>query len=652
MAVIAACASPLALAPAARAGTLWVWMCGTWTTDSGVARAIKGTGYEVNAAPPCPKGGLTIDTKGTSADGDRAAWQVSAPQGLELVGAWVPPSQMYEIGINDGKGHGGGFYWKSGGAKLRARTTWSSPKFASPYFGWQVVCRLHSCKASKSFARLVIYEIELKAEENRAPSLTTSPGASLWSHAGWVRGAWPIKFGASDPSGVCSTEAVIAGQTLEGPSAVPDSRVWQQCPTQTFQHWVNTADYVKGGQGSFPLTLKAVNAAGVWTSSEAWTRRVFVDNVVPTVKLSGPTDALSTDGRQYVTATATAGPSGVAGISCSVDSGPAQWFAASSARLAVQGLGPHHISCIAANHAADADGQMGASSAASWALSIRQPTVSTASFDRLVDVFRCKKRRERVRIPAQWITERIHGRSVRVRIPAQTRTITVMHCHPRIVKRRVRVRGHWKTERVVVLPHRVRDRSKRVRFGSATSISGWLGTTQGAALAHQRVRIFTAPTNDKRRFRLASVVRTGADGSWSARLRPGPSRLVHAVFGGAATVEPSTSDTAHLTVPASLTMSAAPRQTQWGSTIRIVGRVRGGYIPAGGELVVLRVGWHGGSAEIGHLYTDRDGRFRTTYTFLRGNGTETYRLWAATARESDYPYAAGRSTAVLVTVRP
>lgn len=68
--------------------------------------------------------------------------------------------------------------------------------------------------------------------------------------------------------------------------------------------------------------------------------------------------------------------------------------------------------------------------------------------------------------------------------------------------------------------------------------------------------------------------------------------------------------------------------------------------------MVLWIGWPGGSTEIGHLYTAGDGSFRSHYTFLRGNGTETYRLWAATAKESDYPYAPGRSRQVAVTVSP
>ena len=68
-------------------------------------------------------------------------------------------------------------------------------------------------------------------------------------------------------------------------------------------------------------------------------------------------------------------------------------------------------------------------------------------------------------------------------------------------------------------------------------------------------------------------------------------------------------------------------------------------------VVVLWIGWPGGATEIGHLYTAQDGSFSSRYTFLRGNGTETYRLWAASVRESDYPFAPARSRPVRVSVR-
>ena len=246
----------------------------------------------------------------------------------------------------------------------------------------------------------------------------------------------------------------------------------------------------------------------------------------------------------------------------------------------------------------------------------------------------------------------VHGHKQRVRIPAETRTVTVVHCHARIVRRRVRINGQWRVRRVVLLPHTIRVSTKTIRHGARTTISGWLGTDGGNALGGQRVVIQTAPTTAGSGFRTAAVSTTAGDGSWSAVVPAGPSRLVRALYGGTTTVEPSTSTTATIVVPASVSLSVAPHQTHWGDTIELSGRLRGGYVPPSGELVVLWVGWPGGSTEIGHLYAGRDGRFRSTYTFLRGNGTETYRLWATTARESDYPFASARSRATAVRVSP
>jgi hypothetical protein len=126
---------------------------------------------------------------------------------------------------------------------------------------------------------------------------------------------------------------------------------------------------------------------------------------------------------------------------------------------------------------------------------------------------------------------------------------------------------------------------------------------------------------------------------------------VVAVYGGASTIEPSFAAPVHLAVPAGLTLNITPRQTHWGDTIRISGIVRGGYIPSKGEIVFLHVGWRGGSAYVGHVYARPSGHFSTKYTFLRGNGSETYRFWATTGREADYPFAPGRSNRVRVTVR-
>ena len=386
------------------------------------------------------------------------------------------------------------------------------------------------------------------------------------------------------------------------------------------------------------------------TQDALYTKTLYIDNQTPSIAFSGPSDALSTAGTQYITASGAAGPSGVSGVGCSLDNAPFRWYPQSSVSLPVAGVGVHHLSCYAGNNARDALGHVATSAPTTWTLSIRDPSVSTVAFSKVVDALRCKSRRERVRIPARWVTGRSNGRPVRVRVPAQTRTIKVVRCHPRIVRRRIRVDGHWYVERIVVLPHTVRRTSRRVRFGGSTTVSGWLGTAQGNALGGQPVQILAAADDGLGRFSPVGVATTAADGSWTASLPPGPSRIVQAIYPGSATVEPSTSPLAHVIVPASLHLSVRPHTTHWGSTIAIAGQLRGGHVPPAGELVVLRIGWAGGSTEVGHLYTARNGKFRTTYTFLRGNGTVTYHLWAETASETDYPFAIGSSKRISIAV--
>jgi hypothetical protein len=235
-------------------------------------------------------------------------------------------------------------------------------------------------------------------------------------------------------------------------------------------------------------------------------------------------------------------------------------------------------------------------------------------------------------------------------VPAQTRRVKVVRCHPRVRLIRVWRNGHPVTERVLELPHRVAGLHQRVAFGSTATVSGWLGNPDGNALGGQTVDVMTAPQNGSQHFTVAAVVKTKPNGTWDAHLRAGPSRLIEASYPGDIQLAPATSSLASIAVPASPTLRIRPRHTHWGDTIRISGRLRGGYIPASGELVVLRIGWHGGSAEIGHVYTNRSGRFSATYTFLRGSGSEHYRIWAQTVRESDYPFLPAKSGQVRIAV--
>ena len=105
-------------------------------------------------------------------------------------------------------------------------------------------------------------------------------------------------------------------------------------------------------------------------------------------------------------------------------------------------------------------------------------------------------------------------------------------------------------------------------------------------------------------------------------------------------------------MPARVRLRIQPGRAHWGGTIRINGAVHGRHIPHDGEVVFLWVGWKNGSSYVGHVYTRPNGDFGTPYTFSRGKGTVHYKFWAATGRETDYPYAPGRSNRVAVTVSP
>lgn len=288
------------------------------------------------------------------------------------------------------------------------------------------------------------------------------------------------------------------------------------------------------------------------------TSYVNVDNDPVSLSVSGPTDAPSTAGTQYVTATGNAGPSGVSGIGCSADGAPYQWYPKQSVQIPVGGIGVHRVTCYSANNARDAAGHVATSAPQTWTLSIREPTVSGIGFGKLVDPLLCKRVIKRVKVPAHWVTVRRHHKRVRVKRRARTKLERVTRCHPRIVRRRitvwkvvkrhgknVRVKRH-KTIKVVELPHVVMHSSKRVGHSRRTTVSGWLGLPDGTALGGQVVSVLTAPDNGLGHFTLAAVTTTAANGGWSAPLPAGPSRLVEAYYAGAATLpEPSVSAQVH-----------------------------------------------------------------------------------------------------------
>ena len=670
--VVFALLAPLLAASVAHAGALSLQVCGSLSRDSGPFRATVAPGLSARADCSLNGQGLLVENQYSSTHvpyNASAGWETVAPSGITITGIYTVNDDATNIG--SGASWWGEFYWDGGrSAQLtNAFATYGCCKasFSSHRIGWFFACaRANGCSG---FAAIAVGQAFVSAEETRAPAIVALGSGNLWYQAGWIRGTWPAAYSATDPSGVCGTSLALGSQRLTGPGGSKNTDTWHQCPDQTWYPQLDTRASQGSlglGEGTMPLVLAAANAAGVSTGL-AYTKTVSVDNQTPTVSLSGPTDAPSTAGPQSVTATATAGPSGVSGLACSVDSRPSQWYPGSTAQISVAGVGVHIVSCSSANNAKDASGNVATSAPQTWTLRIRQPTISGIGFQKLVDAMLCRRVRERVNVPARWVTVRRHHRTVRIKRRAHAKVVTVTRCHPRIARRKVLV---WSTVsrhgrrvrlrrtkwiRVVLTPHVVTQTSRRIAHGKATTVDGWVGLPSGTALAGQKVRILTAPDNGLGRFSTTAVATTSADGTWSARLPAGPSRLVEAAYGGAATLEPSTSGQVHLVVPAKVELiSVSPRRVAWGGTVRIVGKLDGGYLPPGGALVRLRLGQGSGFTTYGvQEHVTGNGRFATTYTFGAGLPVVRQRFWfqiASLPMGGDYPWAPSDSRKVTVLV--
>ena len=190
-------------------------------------------------------------------------------------------------------------------------------------------------------------------------------------------------------------------------------------------------------------------------------------------------------------------------------------------------------------------------------------------------------------------------------------------------------------------------------FGSSVRVQGLLMSSSGLPLAAQSVAVMTAPDNGSDVFTEAAAVTTGPDGRWTATLPAGPSRIIEASYGGSPTVLPATGSATVITPAKIELIRVTPNRTPWGSTVRITGRVLGGYIPSSSKLLRLDLGVVGipGLSKIqGIPNVSPDGRFTTTYTFGHASGVVRFWLMVSSLPEAAFPFAPAHSRRVVVTV--
>ena len=272
------------------------------------------------------------------------------------------------------------------------------------------------------------------------------------------------------------------------------------------------------------------------------------------------------------------------------------------------------------------------------------------------------------------MTRHRHGKKVKVKTRPRHKIVKVTKCHPKTKRVRVVVRVPLRRHgKVVQTPRQGRvpqedqaqagARSRRtgshktnehVRHGHATTVSGWLGLTDGTALGGQTVQVLTAPDNGLGQFTaVAATATTAAErhldrdaagrpiadrrgllrrraDDRSDRLRPG-----QAGRSGQGQAQ-----------------SVTPHRVAWGQTVRIKGKLLGGYLPAGGVNVRLRIGIKGRQDHLRRHEARVRQRPVQDHLHVRRGSEHPIRYWfqIATLPSGNYPYTPSSSNRIYVDV--
>src|SRR3984885_5985035 len=758
VAVSVACLLIAVGAPVTRAGTIWVTDGNSNAGQTGSCNAFGFYGDLSVFADPvgCP---MSIVATGIAPLDQNGYWMTTAPLGITINSAWTSNGDVVVSG-----GAVGGFvvgdFWRDvdsgawGGSTLSANQEWfntgleGSSNINSQIYGIQLECTRNVYQGGGCVpgTAMSISGIELAGTENSAPYV--AGGGSLWSTGSYVWNppgdSWPVTFYASDVSGICDSSAIAGNVGFNGPPEPRDNTVWQQCPNPvSWSLGVDTRSQVST-DGSFQIGINAVNGAGV---GGAATKPVLVGNDPVNGSFNTPNDPNPTLWVNHaVTATATAGPSGVAGMRCCVDNQSLGDYQPGG--FTVDGDGVHIVSCSAWNNAIDPQGQPGlgtseiairidetppslgfepesptdptglvvdttddesgvaggslemaptgtndwtslptsfdgarllahfddaglhgpytvratscdnvgncASTTEQLLLPLRAASDSQVSLTKIVDPLQREVVPERVLVGWHWATIRRGGSLVRVKRGGHFKTIRVVKYVEQCKTKRVQTAPHhWKLKRICQTTKATVTTTLQVPYGQSFTINGLYTTAAGVPLSGQPVDILAAPNNGTNAFRQVTAVTTRADGSWTATLPAGPSQVIRAVTNGTSTILPSSGQVTTV-VPADVRLLKVwPRHVPWGGTVHLVGQLIGGYLPPGGALVRLRIGYGSSYNTYGvQEHVTGDGRFSTVATFGPGDPSVRQSYWfqIASLPMGNYPYAPAASQRVPVIV--
>jgi hypothetical protein len=193
----------------------------------------------------------------------------------------------------------------------------------------------------------------------------------------------------------------------------------------------------------------------------------------------------------------------------------------------------------------------------------------------------------------------------------------------------------------------VRQRITRTFTHRALRLTGRLLNTQGHPIVGAALDV-TQQVAGSGRTQVVAHARTGADGSFIARVPAGPSRLIEVAYRAfSADAGYSTEAKIEESVRAGVRLIIAPRRTSSEGTITLSGQVLGP-VPRQGVMVDLLVHYRGRWEPFRTPRTDAAGHFDVSYQFQGALGRFPFRAEVPSS-QADFSFARGVSEVVNVS---
>ncbi|MEX2105860.1 MAG: hypothetical protein WD810_03075 [Solirubrobacterales bacterium] len=198
--------------------------------------------------------------------------------------------------------------------------------------------------------------------------------------------------------------------------------------------------------------------------------------------------------------------------------------------------------------------------------------------------------------------------------------------------------------------------TKSIGYGNGVRVGGRLISPSGSPLAGLPVDLIETFDAGARIAARTTTVVTGEDGTFLARLAPGPSRRIEARFAGNRVLTRASGGQVQLAVPTVVRMHAsAETASVGGAPVVFSGRIGqlGARIPSSGRPVQLQFRLPGAPwSEFRTVQTDRRGRFHYAYSFSDDDSRGVHFQFRAYApAQEGWPYAPGASRPVAITGR-